>query len=105
MERYCLCILAIKSKKILKPLNGKYLSGSAYPSLFTDLGGNCIYYFCSSGYLIFLAFEKGVTAVPASLIDFTDLIFGGGSLLIGECSMYGGYINYSYLGDTKGDCY
>jgi hypothetical protein len=63
---------------MLKPLKGRYLSGSLILSLLTDLGGGtgCYAYFYSSGYLILLGLEKGVTAVPASLTDFIDLILG-----------------------------
>lgn len=38
---------------------------------------------------MFLIFDMGVTAVPASLKDFTDLIVGGACSCFGECSMYG----------------
>lgn len=87
IDLYCLCMRAIKSKKMLNPLNGKYLSGSPSPSLFTDLGGGGTYYFYSSGYLMLLTFENGVTAVPASLKDLTDLTLGGGSAFMGDGSI------------------
>ena len=34
-----------------------------------------------------LMFDMGVTAVPSSLIDFTDFILGGGCSCFGDYSM------------------